>query len=79
MTSRSRGTNEEQEDWMGQERKSRRWRDGAGSVAALCLTVLTAGCDLLEREPYPVMRSEFQVEEGSSDGSRTRFRWLDSA
>lgn len=63
---------------MARERNSWLRRDCAGSVAALCLAILAAGCDLLEREVYPVMRSELQVEEGSSDGSRPRFRWLDS-
>lgn len=62
-----------------QKPKSRRWCYGAAGVvgATLAVFALAFYFDLFEREPYPVLRSELQVEEPQSP-TLPRFRWLDN-
>lgn len=77
MSHENRELNDEEESAIERERKSRRWRDGAVGVV-LVLLVLGYHFDLLEREPYPVLRSELKVEDTHSIFSSPRFRWLDN-
>lgn len=65
---------------MEQETKSRRWRYGAVVLGVGLLIALAAvyHFDLLEREPYPVLRSELQVEDMRSGIFNPRFGWLDN-
>lgn len=65
---------------MERDRKSRCWRDGAIGVAGAMLVLLALAYhfDLLEREPYPVMRSELQVDDVDTIRLLPRFQWLDN-
>lgn len=64
---------------MEQESKTRDWRYGVAVLGGGLLISLAAAYhfDLLEREPYPVLRSELQIDDVDTNLLLPRFQWLD--